>query len=240
MTGFMARDLGGYRNPNEYTVGTTDEADSALEDYWDNYIADVGYDGLNDNLIESHLDGDDVAEDFRDYYDDDIRSEPQAYFDLNNLDYTNDQEREIATLQAYIDELDEYISELEEKQSSLEDEIEDSEEYSKAYDEIQNLIESAEEKKDETQEKIDAIEPEVTEDMIESEVEYKLDEIRRDPLGFLNDMGYDSKTIFRYVDVKSLKEELISNGDYGDLNSYDGSYDEINVDGTYYVVMRTN
>jgi hypothetical protein len=238
---FIVRDLGGFRNPNEYSVMTTDEADKALDDYWDNYIDDVGYENFSKDTLERHIDGDDVADDFKDYYYDDISSEPQAYFDLNNLDYTDDQEREIATLQAYIDELDVYISELEEKQSSLEDEIPiDSDEYSPAYDEIQNLIERAEEKKDETQEKIDEIEPEVSEDMIESEVEDKLAEIRRDPLGFLQDMGYDSKTIFRYVDEKSLKEELISNGDYGDLNSYDGSYDEINVDGTYYVVMRTN
>ena len=238
---FIVRDLGGFRNPNEYSVMTTDEADSALDDYWDNYIDDAGYDSFRKDTIERHIDGDEVADDFKDYYYDDISSEPQAYFDLNNLDYDDDQEREIATLRAYIDELDSYIYELEQKQSSLEDEIPiDSDEYSPAYDAIQDKIDEAEEKKEETQEKIDAIEPEVTEDMIESEVEYKLDEIRRDPLGFLNDMGYDSKTIFRYVDVKSLKEELISNGDYGDLNSYDGSYDEINVDGTYYVVMRTN
>jgi hypothetical protein len=35
-------------------------------------------------------------------------------------------------------------------------------------------------------------------------------------------------------------EDLYQGGDYGDLNSYDNSYDEIKIGGDYYVVMRIN
>lgn len=240
MSNFIARGIGGYRSPNEYSVGTKNEADRALDDYWDNYIDDVGLDSFSESTLEDHIDGDEVAEDFRDYFDDDIRSEPQAYFDMNRLDYTDNQEREIATLRQYIDELDSYISDLESKQSSLDDEIEDPEEYTQEYDKIQVMIDDAEEKKDETQDKIDEIEPEIDEEMIEDLVDTKLDEIRRDPLGFLKDMGYDFKTIKNYIDMNSLKQELRNNSDYGDLNSYDGDYDEIDIAGNTYIVMRTN
>jgi hypothetical protein len=43
-----------------------------------------------------------------------------------------------------------------------------------------------------------------------------------------------------YVDLKSLTQELIQNGNYGDMNSHDGDYDSYKIDGTYYIVMKTN
>ena len=37
------------------------------------------------------------------------------------------------------------------------------------------------------------------------------------------------------------KQQLINDADYGEvLNSYNGSYDEIIVNGTHYIVMRTD
>ena len=240
MSGFIARGIGGYRNPNEYTVGTKDEADRALDDYWDNYIDDVGLDNFNESTLEDHIDGDEVAEDFRDYYDDDVRTNLEAYFDMNRLDYTDDQEREIAVLQQYIDELETYISDLEEQQTSMEFDTDNEDEYNRQQQELQSKIDEAEEKKDETQEKIDEIEPEVDEEMIEDMIESRVDEIRRDPLSFLKEMGYDMKTIKNYIDMNSLKQELRGDSDYGDLNSYDGDYDEIDIAGDTYIVMRTN
>jgi hypothetical protein len=53
-------------------------------------------------------------------------------------------------------------------------------------------------------------------------------------------MGYDQKTILNFVDLDGVAEDLYSQGDYGDLNGYDGSYDEIKIGGDYYVVMRIN
>jgi hypothetical protein len=76
--------------------------------------------------------------------------------------------------------------------------------------------------------------------MIQSEVEDKLYQIRRDPYDFLKDMGYDQKTILNFVDLDGVIEDLYQGGDYGDLNSYDNSYDEIKIGGDYYVVMRIN
>lgn len=240
MSGFIVRHFGGFRNPNEYSVGTTDEADRALDDYWDNYIDDVGIDGFNESTLEDHIDGDNVAEDFRDYYDDDIRENLEGYFNMDKLDYTDDQEREIATLQHYIDELETYISDLEEQQTSMEFDTDNEDEYNRQQEELQLKIDDAEEKRDETQDKIDGIEPEIDEDMIESEIESRLDDIRRDPLSFLKEHGYDMKTIKNYIDMDSLKKELRDDSDYGSINSYDGEYDEIDIAGDSYIVMRTN
>jgi len=48
------------------------------------------------------------------------------------------------------------------------------------------------------------------------------------------------KTIKNYIDMNSLKETLRNDGSYGDLNGYNGDYDEIDIAGYTYIVMRTN
>jgi len=48
------------------------------------------------------------------------------------------------------------------------------------------------------------------------------------------------KTIKNYIDMDSLKQELRDDSDYGSINSYNGEYDEIDIAGDTYIVMRTN
>jgi hypothetical protein len=45
-----------------YTVGTDDEMDDALEKYWENYIDDVGFEGINQYVLEDCIDTDAVVE----------------------------------------------------------------------------------------------------------------------------------------------------------------------------------
>ena len=77
------------------------------------------------------------------------------------------------------------------------------------------------------------------EDSIEEAVETYLNgEIDDDPYGWLKNHGFD---IENYIDTRRLKQQLINDADYGEvLNSYNGSYDEIIVNGTHYIVMRTD
>jgi hypothetical protein len=79
------------------------------------------------------------------------------------------------------------------------------------------------------------------ENEIEEAVEDRLDDIRRDPFTFLEEMGYDFRSMVSFIDKDDLLESLINDSDYGNaLNGYDGNYDEININGTYYIVMRTD
>jgi hypothetical protein len=48
-------------------------------------------------------------------------------------------------------------------------------------------------------------------------------------------MGYE---ISDWIDTGELLDDLVRNGEYGQLNSYDGDYDTVNINGTDYVVMR--
>ena len=82
---------------------------------------------------------------------------------------------------------------------------------------------------------------EPNEEKIEEEVEDRLYGIRRDPLGFLEEMGYDFRSMVSFIDKDDLLESLINDSDYGTaLNGYNGEYDQININGTYYIVMRTD
>lgn len=222
---YHVKGLGGLRDQNEYAVKRSDEASESLIDYYRNLIDDVGLDSFS-NYVKYNLDGDSVAEDFRDYYDEDIRDNLESYF--NNIDYSDEQKERIQELEDYINELDDKISELQDQLDGENDE------------EIQEWIDQAEANKEQAQEEIDEMVPEVSEDMIEDEVESRLEDIRLDPYEFLTDMGYDSKTIANYVNLDEIAMDAANDGDYGNMNGYDGKYEEYKIGGDYYIVMRLN
>ena len=54
-------------------------------------------------------------------------------------------------------------------------------------------------------------------------------------------MGYDFRGMVSFIDKDDLLESLIDESDYGSaLNGYNGEYDQIKINGTYYIVMRTD
>ena len=223
-----------------YTVGTDDEMDDALEKYWENYIDDVGFEGINQYVLKDCIDTDAVVEGAEEDYHYDVEENPEIYFNDDDFELSSSQEKRIEELESYISELDDYINELEEKQSSLEDEIPiDSDEYSPAFDEIQELIDEAESNKEKAQEEIDEINDskEITQSMIDDKVNDLVYDVKRDPLSYLNDRGLSIKD---YIDKECVKESLSRNSDYGDLNSYDGSYDTIDIGGGIYYIMRVD
>ena len=57
--------------------------------------------------------------------------------------------------------------------------------------------------------------------------------------GVLSDNDYTDFSDFLNID--EIKDDLLSQADYGEtLNGYDGQYEEITINGTDYIVMRTN
>jgi hypothetical protein len=41
-----------------------------------------------------------------------------------------------------------------------------------------------------------------------------------------------------FVDRRSLLDDLVSDSDYGTISSYNGDYDEVNVNDSTFIVMR--
>lgn len=223
----------------EFAIIEESEIDQAVMEYAKNSIDDLGLDGFNSWVVESCIDRDEVREIMERFYDDDIRENPESYFNEDDFELTVEQEKRIQELDDYIEELDDYIQTMGEEQSELENEIEDPDEYSKKYDEIQNLIDDAEKKRDDAQEELDSIEPddEPTEEMINNKTDQYVEDRMDDIKSWLYDFGFNIKN---YIDKDCVAQEWVNSDGYGIMNSYDGNYDDVLVNGTRFIVMRIN
>jgi len=220
-----------------YTVGTEDEMDVALKEYWKNFLDDVGLDGLSEYALENCIDTDAVVEIAEEDYRYQIEENPESWFDDDDLELSSSQEKRIEELEDYIIELDEYISEKSDEQTEMEFDTDDEDGYNQRQQELQELIDEAEENKTKAEDEIESINDskEVSESMIDEKVDDMVYQVRRDPLQYLKDYGF---TIKDYVDLECIEEELSRNSDYSDINSYDNTYDTINVDNNTYYIMR--
>jgi len=216
-------ELDGY----EFAVGTEDEVHRSAVDALQQQIDEGITNFFNESFLENHIDEEQVLDYFRESYEDDIRQNPDVYFNDDDFELTDEQEKEKELIEAEIEE-------YEERQENLNDEIEEPEEYSRMYDQIQNHIDSLQERLEEIIPDTD----EPTDDMVEDALEKRLREVRRDLISHMKDFGMD---IADYVDTDQLIEDVIDSDGYGSvINSYDGSYDTFNVGDQHLYVMRVS
>jgi hypothetical protein len=216
--------MGGFKG-REYTVGDDDEMNAAALEYGKNYIDEVGIDGFREYFLQNNIDTDELSEYVRDMYENDVWQNPEIYFNNDDFELTDEQERRQ-------EQLEEYIERMEGQQSSLENEIEDPDEYSDRYDEIQEMIDKA-------QEELDEIEPDMepTQDMVDGVVQDRIDEALRDPIEFIRGNGLNLKN---FIDGDELAKALVEEDGWGIMNGYDGQYESISINDTWYYVMRVN
>jgi hypothetical protein len=127
---------GGLDN-RRYAVGNEDEMQSSAYDYVDNLIDDIGYEGFNKNFAQNYVDNDAVAEEAESIYDDDVRNNPDAYFDDSDRQLSDKQVEKIEILKMKIEKNKKFIEKLEN------DDYED-EEIQEKIDEINEIIEEYE------------------------------------------------------------------------------------------------
>lgn len=250
----------------EIAVGTEESCDLSLRQWAESLIDDVGYKGLNSSLLESHVDGDRVAE----YMEDDIRNmiyeDPDGY-DVVRLP-SKSQYEEIWLL-----EMEKWVYErtdvrfpikypTREDNGKVFDFMDENEEYEfqlrydgnkwtlykdgsvaqpgQLYDD-----EDTEDHQDDRDSRI-------------TDIEYEIEEIKDNPDGDLDEDSVEERVedrlyeirqnpvrfiedyglqIENFVDEDGIIDDMVSNESYGTL-SYDDSYDEITINGTDYVVMR--
>ena len=216
--------MGGFRN-KDYSVGDYDEMEEASLEYAKQYIDEVGVDGFREHFLQDNIDEDSLREYITDSYEDDVWQNPEVYFNDNDFELTDEEEKRI-------EQLEEYIERMEEEQSNLEGEIEDPDEYSERYDEIQNMIDKA-------QEELDNIEPdkEPTQEMVDRVIENIVDDALRDPVRYIRDNGLNIKN---FIDEDEFAKSLVESDGWGIMNGYDGQYDEVTVNDTSYYIMRIN
>jgi outer membrane protein OmpA-like peptidoglycan-associated protein len=224
---------------HEYAVGDEEETDEAAYEYAKNYIDEVGIEGFRQHFIEQYLDEDSIRDYFEEYYNDDVRENPEIYFSTDDFQLSDEQKERVEELEEYIEKINGIKSRIEEKQGNLEQEIEDPDEYSRQYDLLQNKIDACETQIENAQEEIDNMEPDEnpSEEMISEKVDEMVEDKMRDPADSLTEFGGDIKD---YVDLDGLARGLVESDGYGIIGSYDGSYDTEDVDGVTYYIFRIN
>lgn len=224
----------------EWAVGNEYDTEETAKEYYESLIDDTGIPQYFED-DEDVMDLDRIEEIIRDHYDYDVRENPESYFDDDDYELSDEQEDAKKRLEAKIVELEQRKEQWEEYQNKLEDEIEEPEDYSEAYDKVQEQIDQIDEEIENTQEVIDDMEPdkEPTDDMIDEKVEDLVSgHMRRSPISFLKDMGYDD--LSQFYDVRKVVDELIRIDGYGPISSYNGDYDTQEVNGETFYIFRIN
>ena len=211
-----------------YAVGDEDEVKTSCEEKVEQLIDDIGYEGFSRGFAQSYIDSEKVADYAEDYLGEDVYNNPEIYLDESDRQLSDSQEREISVLEYRISKTRKEIENLEEiKDENTEEEIDEK------IDELTDLI-------TEMEEEIESIKDDPNgdfpDDLIQEKIDDLVDDVRSDPEAFLNEHGFDWAD---FIDKDEFIQGVIDADGYGHtLNGYDGSADEMQVQGTWYYVMR--
>lgn len=211
-----------------YAVGNEDEMQSSSYEAVENLIDDIGYEGFNASFARQHIDEDAVADYAEETYDDDVRNNPDVYFDDSQRLLSDEQDEKIGILKMRISQTQKLISNFEEQ-----DDGEDDESIEEKIDELTDLIVEYEDEIDEIE---NSPEGEFPNDLIDDKVQELVGDVRRDPESFMNDFGLDWE---HYIDKDEFIQDVIDTDGYGHtINSYDGSAEEVTIQDQLFYVMR--
>ncbi len=108
--------------------------------------------------------------------------------------------------------------------------------YERTPEKIEELQDYITEMQDEIESIKDDPDGDFPDDLIQEKIDELVDDARSDPEHFINEYGLDWED---FIDKDEFIDAVIDADGYGHtLNGYDGSADEIQVQGTFYWVMR--
>ena len=208
----------------EYLIATEDGADEYAYERVEQLIDDMGYQGFNPGFVESHIDGNLVADYFEDVFYEDVNESPEDYLD-------EDDDRELTKEgKDRIDSLKEEIGEYQEQLEDTEDTTEE--------EELRGLIEELEQTIEEIETDDDYYE--YTEEAKENYVESRIQEVKDDPLNWLRDFGMEEQ-MDNFMDKDGFIEDVISSDGRGHtISNYDGEEGEVVYNNDYYYIYRMN
>ena len=213
---------------NKYAVGDDDEMKSSCYDSIERLIDDIGYEAFRDEFVKQYIDEDAVISYAEDLFNQDVYDSPDSYLDDDQRMLSRQQEEMITILEAKIEKYRELVSKLEGELDGENDE--DIEER------IDELNENISEMESEIEDIKDDPEGDFPDDLLEDIIERRLEDVKYDIEGFMNDWGLE---INNYIDRDAFIKAVVDEDGYGTtLNGYDGSADEINVEGETFYVMR--
>jgi hypothetical protein len=230
----------------EYAVGTESEIEEAAKESVESLLDDVGYEGFRPGFVENFIDEDEIERYIREFFDYDVRENPESYLDDDQRELSSSQEREISELQEEEKNLEVERARLYQEKEELDT---DSDDWEEKYDEMEERISEIEDRLTEIVDEIDEIKEnpdgDYSESAIDSAIDDRVDEYTRYPENFVsNFIGEEySKWLANnnMIDQDAFIEGVVEADGYGMcLNTYDGSYDTININGTDYYIVRTS
>ncbi|MEN9446500.1 MAG: hypothetical protein RL728_1012, partial [Bacteroidota bacterium] len=206
-----------------FWAGSYDEAHDLARQNVSNILDEGGYKNFNRRFVESHVDRKQLEKDLTSFYYTDISENPEVYFDDSDYRLTDEEEEEV-------EEINDEIIRLEKEQEKIRRDIEDPDDFEKLYDAIQAKIDSLEKIKSELEDK--KLTDDMINDKVESNVAYGLSHMKY----IVEELGFD---LSNYIDEDAFIDAVIEEDGFGhNLRTYDGSYDEININGNNYIVFR--
>lgn len=221
--GKMYQWLGDDGLEREYVVYDKDNLYDSCVDAIESRIDDLGFDAFNEWVWESNLDRDEVLHFLREYITEVVYDAPEDWGVSKVL--TNQQYKYIEIYESKIQKLNQKLktdtSLTDEQKQQIGGEIVD------AQDLIDDIRENPEGDYDE--------------DQIEEAIDSWADDNEDNFIQLYKDMGYDPKNIVDYADIKGIIDTIMQQDGYGNiLGSYDGDYEEIDVENETYIVFRYN
>ena len=211
-----------------YAVGDEDEMQSSAYDAVENLIDDIGYEGFNSGFAKDHIDTEAVVSYAEEVYEDDVRNNPDAYFDESERQLSDEQDEKIDILKMRISQTQKLISNFEQQYGD-----EDDESIEEKIDELTDMIVEYEDEIDDIE---NSPEGEFPEDLIDDKVQDLISDVRRDPEWFMGEYGLEWS---EYIDKDEFIQAVIDTDGFGhSINSYDGSADEVTIQDQLFYVMR--
>ena len=221
--GNMYQWLGDDGLEQEYVVYDKDNIYESCAEAIESRIDELGFDAFNQWVWESNLDNDEVLHFLREYITEVVYDSPEDWGVSKVL--TNQQYKYIEIYESKIQKLNQKLKTdtnlTDEQKRQIGGEIVD------AQDLIDDIRENPEGDYDE--------------DQIEEAIDSWADDNEDNFIQLFKDMGGNSKDIVYYADIKGIIDTMMQEDGYGNiLGSYDGDYEEIDVENETYIVFRYN
>ena len=211
-----------------FTVGTDNEMMSSSKQSLEEMIDEMGYEGFSRSLLEEFIDEEEVSYYAKDFYEDDVYSNPESYLDDDKRMLSNKQKEQVDIFEMRKDRLNRSIEQFLNGLGGENDEW-----YRRKIKELEGIVEEFDEEIEMIKGDPDGDYPE---DLVSQVIDDNVREVKRNPMQFLDDFGLDFSN---YINKKKFIEEIINTDGYGHtLNRYDGSADEVFVDGDLFFIMR--
>jgi hypothetical protein len=211
-----------------FAVGTDDEMMSSAKEYLEDYIEEAGYGGFYHSLLEEHIDNEEVAAYARDFYEDDVYSNPESYLGDDKRMLSSKQKEQVDIFEMRKDRLARSIEQFLKGLGGENDEW-----YRRKIEELEVIIEEFNEEIEMIKGDPDGDYPET---LVSQVIDDNVSEVKRDPMQFIDDFGLE---ISNFINKGKFIEEIINIDGYGNtLNRYDGTADEMFLDGDLFFVMR--